>query len=124
MRGNLQAECWKCGDDLSWATLPLRRLEACKACGSELHVCRMCEFYDTNAAKSCRETVAEEVKEKDCANFCGYLVVNANAWQGGGVASSNPGLAALFGDDATLEEGSEDGDATRNALDDLFGGER
>jgi hypothetical protein len=44
-------------------TLPIRRLEECRACGAELHVCRMCEFYDTGVAKHCRETIAEEVKD-------------------------------------------------------------
>jgi hypothetical protein len=33
----------------------------------------MCEFYDTGVAKHCRETVAEEVKDKIRANFCDYF---------------------------------------------------
>lgn len=65
--------CWKCGASLAGLTLPLRRLEECRSCGAELHVCRMCEFYDTTVAKSCREPIAEEVKDKTRANFCDYF---------------------------------------------------
>ena len=65
--------CWKCGASLADYTLPIRRLEECRACGAELHACRMCEFYDTSVAKHCRETVAEEVKDKIRANFCDYF---------------------------------------------------
>ena len=35
--------------------LPLRRLDVCKSCNSELHVCKMCVEYDTSYAKHCRE---------------------------------------------------------------------
>ena len=47
--------CWKCGASLAALSLPLRRQDECKACGAELHVCRLCEFYDTSVARSCRE---------------------------------------------------------------------
>ena len=62
-------KCWKCGASLAELSLPLRRIDECRACRAELHVCRMCEFYDTTVAKSCRETIAEEVKDKQRANF-------------------------------------------------------
>ena len=52
--------CWKCGVSLADYSLPLRRLEECRGCGAELHVCRMCEFYDTGVAKHCREPVLSE----------------------------------------------------------------
>ena len=56
--------CWKCGASLAELTLPLRRLEECPECRSELHVCRMCVEYDTRVAKHCREPTAEEVSDK------------------------------------------------------------
>ena len=65
--------CWKCGASLAELSLPLRRTDECRACRAELHVCLMCEFYDTSVAKSCRETIAEEVKDKQRANFCDYF---------------------------------------------------
>ena len=54
-------------------TLPLRRLEECPKCRSELHVCRMCVDYDTRVAKHCREPTAEELSDKMHANFCDHF---------------------------------------------------
>ena len=65
--------CWKCGHALDDVPLPLRRRDECPACGTDLHVCRMCEFYDPSVAKSCREPIAEEVTDKERANFCDYF---------------------------------------------------
>jgi hypothetical protein len=92
--------CWKCGASLAALTLPLRRLEECKGCGAELHVCRMCVDYDTAVAKSCREPIAEEVKEKERANFCDYFKPRPNAYQPRDETATNKSratLEALFG---------------------------
>ena len=74
--------CWKCGASLEELTLPLRRLEECKACRSELHVCRMCVEYDTRVAKHCREPTAEEVRDKTAANFCDHFKPKVGAYVG------------------------------------------
>jgi ribosome-binding protein aMBF1 (putative translation factor) len=72
--------CWRCGSSLSALTLPLRRLEVCKACNAELHVCKMCIEYDTSKAKHCKEPTAEEVRKKDEANFCDHFKPKAGAY--------------------------------------------
>lgn len=94
-----ELRCWKCGDPLADLSLPLRRLESCRACGVELYVCRMCEFYDTSVAKHCRETIAEEVKDKTHANFCDYLRPSPLAFQPAddAAARARAQLEALFG---------------------------
>ena len=85
-----------------------RRVERCRcggqtnaeACRAELHVCLMCEFYDTSVAKSCRETVAEEVKDKQRANFCDYFRPNDGAYRPGDQSAADKAKAeldALFG---------------------------
>lgn len=92
--------CWKCGASLADYTLPLRRLEECRACHAELHACRMCGFYDTSKAKHCRETIADEVKDKVRANFCDYFQPNPAAWQPEAVSAADKAraeLEALFG---------------------------
>jgi len=92
--------CWKCGASLAEYTLPLRRLEECRACGAELHACRMCEFYDTSKAKHCREPVAEEVKDKAVANFCDYFLPTPAAYQPEAMSAAERAraeLEALFG---------------------------
>jgi hypothetical protein len=92
--------CWKCGVSLADYSLPLRRLEECRACHAELHVCRMCEFYDTSKAKHCRETIAEEVKDKQKANFCDYFKPTPDAYRPGAASAADKAraeLEALFG---------------------------
>lgn len=92
--------CWKCGASLADYSLPLRRIEECRACRAELHVCRMCEFYDTGKAKHCRETIAEEVKDKTAANFCDYFRPTPQAYQPRAVSAAERAKAeldALFG---------------------------
>ena len=92
--------CWKCGSSLAELSLPLRRLEECKACNAELHVCKLCEFYSTSVAKHCRETIAEEVKDKERANFCDYFKPQPGAYSAAGLdaaAKAKADLAALFG---------------------------
>jgi hypothetical protein len=78
--GAIQLVCWKCGASLAALTLPLRRLEECAQCRSELHVCRMCVDYDTSVAKHCREPIAEEVRDKTRANFCDFFKPRPGAY--------------------------------------------
>jgi hypothetical protein len=92
--------CWKCGASLAEYTLPLRRIEECRACRAELYVCRMCEFYDTAVAKHCREPVAEEVKDKTRANFCDYFRPTPAAYRPDDQSAAERAkaqLEALFG---------------------------
>jgi hypothetical protein len=92
--------CWKCGQSLAEYTLPLRRLEECRACRAQLHVCRMCVEYDRSVAKHCREPTAEEVRDKEHANFCDHFKPKAGAFQAGATAEADRAkaeLAKLFG---------------------------
>ena len=72
--------CWRCGASLAELSLPLRRLEVCKACNAELHVCKMCVEYHTGYAHHCKEPTAEEVRKKDEANFCDHFKPKAGAY--------------------------------------------
>ena len=91
--------CWRCGASLAALSLPLRRLDVCKACNAELHVCKMCVEYDTSYAKHCKEPTAEEVRKKDEANFCDHFKPKAGAY----VAKNEAEIAK-----------------SKSALDDLF----
>jgi hypothetical protein len=113
--------CWKCGTSLADYTLPLRRLEECRKCGAELHVCKMCEWYSTAVAKHCREPIAEEVKDKERANFCDYFKPKPRAYSAApldSAAKAKSDLDALFGSKPSSEPAPAD--ATRAALDGLF----
>ena len=115
--------CWKCGNSLESLSLPLRREEECKACGAELHACRLCEFYDPAVANSCREPVAEEVKDKTRANFCDYFRPRAGAFMAvpDEAAQARARLEALFGGGAGTAAAPA-ADDTRTRLEELFGG--
>ncbi|MDP2432552.1 MAG: hypothetical protein Q8O33_11015 [Pseudomonadota bacterium] len=96
---NNELVCWKCGASLADLPLPLGRRAECLACHAEQHVCRMCRHYDTAKAKQCRETAADDVKDKTRANFCGWFQPRAGAYTPGKTEQSDARgkLDALFG---------------------------
>lgn len=87
--------CWKCGTSLAALSLPLRRLDVCKTCNAELHVCKLCVEYDVSYAKHCREPIAEEVRNKEQANFCDFFKPKANAFKPGNQAEIDKSRSAL-----------------------------
>src|ERR1700712_2088090 len=91
--------CWKCGTSIAYLLPPLGRREACKTCGADLHVCKLCVEFDRTYAHACKEPVAEEVRDKQRANFCDFFKPRPNAY----VA---PDTSAAL--------------AAKSALDDLF----
>ena len=115
--------CWKCGASLAELTLPLRRLDECKKCSAELHVCKLCEWYSIGVAKHCREPIAEEVRDKERANFCDYFRPRENAYSDAGVtaaAQAKADLEALFGG-AKPASATSAADQAKAQLDALFG---
>ena len=87
--------CWRCGASLANLSLPLRRLDVCKACNAELHVCKMCVEYDTSYAKHCKEPTAEEVRKKDEANFCDHFKPKPGAYVAEDTSAIERSKAAL-----------------------------
>ncbi len=93
-------QCWKCGASLASLSLPLRRLDICTACRAELHVCKLCVDYDPGRAKQCREPTAEEVRDKEHANFCDHFKPKAKSWikpDTAALEAAKSELAKLFG---------------------------
>jgi hypothetical protein len=119
--------CWKCGASLADLTLPLRRLEECRQCHAELHVCKLCEWYSISVAKQCRETVAEEVKDKERANFCDYFKPREDAYSAKSTDAAEKAQAeldALFGGGAKNSGSAAElsaADKARAELEALFG---
>jgi hypothetical protein len=112
--------CWRCGADLSSLSLPLSRLDECPKCMVHLHVCRMCSYFDPAVIRSCREDDAEDVKEKERANFCDFFRPSADAFDADKAAadqSAQTQLGALFGEE---RDGDETDTASSNPADDLF----
>ena len=119
----VELNCWKCGASLKYIPLPLSRYAKCKSCKADLHMCRMCEFYDRTVRKMCREPIAEEVKDKQRANFCGYLQPSPRvpAQLQSKASDGKSELEKLFGMQAGSATGTPaDPDAARGQLEDLF----
>lgn len=85
----MSVHCYKCNKVL--ALIPqtnIPRGEDCPTCRTDLHCCRMCEFYDTKAYNECRESNADRVVDKEKANYCDYFKLKANT-------GANPVQSAL-----------------------------
>jgi hypothetical protein len=81
----------------------------------------MCEFYDPSVAEKCREDDADEVKNKENANFCDYFRPITGLYDPAlhlGERNAREQLDAMFGaesDDVSAAQGTPD-----SAADDLF----
>ncbi len=95
--------CYRCGHSLAGLSLPLMRSDECPECRVELHVCRMCMYYDPLVPEACTEDDALEVKEKARANFCDYFKPTGDAYTPGerdAELAARESLGQLFGDSA------------------------
>jgi len=118
--------------------MPLAREGRCRACEADLHVCKQCRYYDTGKAKHCAEPVADEIRDKERSNFCGFFVLNPDAHADASEAqAARARLEALFGlgsaeggdaagraapdADALTERRRREAEAAREQLGKLFG---
>jgi membrane protein involved in colicin uptake len=102
--------------------MPWSRRAECPSCQAELHVCRLCQFYDARVEGKCREERAEQVRDRERANFCDYFKPRPGAYRAADAAKTQAAKAkvdALFGG---AEAPAPSPDAARGALDTLFGG--
>jgi hypothetical protein len=123
------AVCWQCGASLAELTLPLSRFDVCRQCRAELHVCKLCRFHDLTVAKQCREPIAEEVRDKQRANYCDYFMPRDDAYTPPATAAVDQARAqlnALFGKPApqSTTDRQSAAETAAAALQDLFGGKK
>ena len=118
--------CWKCGTSLAEVLVPFARVAECPGCRADLHVCRMCEFFAPGVRRGCKEPVADEVSDRERANFCGYFMPAAGAGPGvedGTAQAARAELGALFGLPSSNDASPSDTGEARRRIDELFGGE-
>lgn len=117
--------CWKCDAALENLLLPVPRLAKCKACNADLHVCRMCNFYDTTVSNQCREPIAEKVNDKQRSNFCGYYqpFTGTRKSTDTGKQTAQNQLDALFGLNTSSSNSKQMSaeDEAKRKLEELFG---
>jgi hypothetical protein len=115
--------CWKCGAPLAGVPLPLSQQAECPKCRAWLHACRLCRFYDPRIEGRCSEERAEEVRDKEGANFCDWLKPRPGAFAARSDArtAAKSRVDALFGGGSTAPA---EADPARRRLDELFGGKK
>ncbi|MBW2055908.1 MAG: hypothetical protein JRH07_17125 [Deltaproteobacteria bacterium] len=64
--------CFHCHREISLDG-KVSRQDQCPHCGSDLHCCVNCLFYDEYAHNRCREPQAESVSDREKGNFCEYF---------------------------------------------------
>ena len=72
----------------------------------------MCEFFDPGVRRGCKEPVADEVSDRERANFCGYFTPTPGPTPG-------PTAGPTAGTGPRAEDGAAQ--AARSDLDALFG---
>ncbi len=93
----MSGRCYRCGAATGEVDAVGRR-DTCLRCGSELHCCRNCRFYDRSYHNECREPQAERQVEKERSNFCEYFSLGAGvpAPVAGGERDARADLERLF----------------------------
>ena len=112
--------CYRCGESLEKLSLPLSRRDECPACSTDVHVCRMCIYFNANVPRQCLEDGAEEVIEKLKVNFCDWFKPSATAFDpimSAQESQAKGELASLFGDESATEPESDSG---LESAEDLF----
>jgi hypothetical protein len=69
--------CYRCQTALN-IDGKVHRRDTCPKCGTSLHSCKFCVFYDPKAYNECRETSADRVVDKEKENFCDYYQFATN----------------------------------------------
>jgi hypothetical protein len=59
--------CARCGTEV---TPPFGLESRCSKCGSDLHACAQCVYFDPGARFQCMQPVPERVAPKDARNAC------------------------------------------------------
>jgi hypothetical protein len=80
----------------------------------------MCEFFDPNVPKQCKEDDAEEVFEKERLNFCDWFKPGTGVFDAKRAAEESRArgeLASIFGEE---EAQKPDDDALLEDAEDLF----
>lgn len=111
--------CWRCGEPLQKVERSLPRLAKCQSCEADLHVCRMCFYYNPKLSEHCDHEMAEPARQVDQANFCDYLQLKPDAFVSDEYAKAKQAsarLSSLFGEQS---EKSESGSFDKDKLDPL-----
>jgi hypothetical protein len=94
----MERPCYRCGTPVA-SVERIGRRDVCLRCGSDLHCCRNCSFYDAAYHNQCREPQAERQVDKEAGNFCEFFAFRTGARASGlsrADAVAKARLEALF----------------------------
>jgi hypothetical protein len=80
--------CVHCGGNLEGVRI--FRQTPCPHCDAHLHACVQCKFHEPTAHNQCLEPQAEQVADREKANFCEFFRI-------AGAAARAPGRSASPG---------------------------
>ncbi|MFT7260284.1 MAG: hypothetical protein ACI9MS_002149 [Glaciecola sp.] len=101
--------CWQCGNPLENVIFPMSRREICAVCDADQHVCKMCKEFD--GRNSCNEPIAEDVTDREKANFCDYFSPSGEVFlktTKEKQQNAKAQLAALFGVEPEVDNTSDE----------------
>ena len=107
--------CWNCGHAMDlpqWNKLPFRSL--CEKCGSSLHCCKNCQYYQPGLPNDCKIPNTEYVADRTAGNFCEDFKLLGKAPEK--MPDRNDIEKKLFGDNG----GSKNDKDPKNRFDSLF----
>lgn len=92
--------CWKCGKNIETSENIFRN-STCGYCGTDLHSCKNCKFYEPGRHYDCNETVEEIIVDKERSNFCDYFKAKntfSKTNNSDSAAKAKDAFLKLFGD--------------------------
>ncbi|WP_433012323.1 hypothetical protein [Treponema pectinovorum] len=98
----MKLTCRKCGKSIEISQV--YRTTTCPSCSADLHSCINCNFYSKGSHYDCKETVEENIADKERANFCDFFSFNKDSLSGANISlnskkadEARASFNALFG---------------------------
>ena len=106
--------CWFCSVLLELPDGPVSFKALCEACGSWLHVCKGCKYYQPGLSNDCKIPDTPCIRDRESANFCEEFRMKGYGSQ----QKKDPeeAIKELFGE----ETDSQEGKSSQDRFDDLF----
>ncbi len=101
LQGDVMASCHHCGSQFPEGMAVFRTSE-CPSYAYYIRVCRNCTHFAPGSHWDCRETVSDQVTDKERANFCDWFKLSTVSGDRSDaqkkVEQARRGFSSLFGD--------------------------
>lgn len=87
--------CWKCINEIVFE-VKMQRTDLCPHCGTDLHCCKSCKYWDPGAHNQCIEHISEYVPDKERMNHCMFFLFSDAAREKADVDKAKSKFDALF----------------------------